>query len=647
MALNDRRLWLAGHPPNGEFILNRDSPQARGLVAWYPLGPGQYGLTGDGLNMRHLTPYASPIRVGGERGAVASFTKASSQYLAHLGSAFLDYPFTMACWFRYLTTPNSFGRDVLMAVSDRDDGYDRDQLNIYRPSDVNIEAFTTTNFDATGAARVDTVALVLGTWYHATGIFAAANSRTIYLNANQNATNTTSLSPTTRDTIAIGACVRSSGPTGYVGAEIADARIYNRSLSVLEIEAIYRNSWELYEPVVRWFVVAAPAGGNHYLMSATATAATSTPDGVALLAQLVASAAAQAVTDTDAVAAEVVRATSAVALAATDTPAVASEVERSTSAVATAVTATPDDVAIEAQVVAAAAAHAITDTGAVAAEVAREVAAVAIAVSLTPTVALTMARLASAVAQAVTDTGAVAAEVLREAVTAALAQTDTGAVTPDVERVAAALAHAQTNTGTVEIEAQIVAAAAALAQTATGIVATEVAIVKAIVAEAVTNTGDVALNVTGILVSSATATAVTGTGAVGLEVARSAEAQAHAVTATPDDVVAGLSLPMAAQAHAVTATPDDVLAVRLLPAGATALAVTTTPIVGSQVRRAAQATALAQTNTPVVSTTMVIAVAILALAVTRTPDDVNLLGAGLLDRVLFRGMFRGMFRGGL
>lgn len=262
MLRADRGGWPYGHPPNADFVLNTLSPQARGLLAWYPLGPGQYGITQDVLNRHNLTPYAGPVRVGGARGAVASFTKASSQYLAHAGEAFLDYPFTLACWFRYLTTPNSFGRDTLMCVSDRDDGYDRDQLNIYRQSDVNIEAFTTTNFDATGAARVDTVALVLGTWYHATGIFAAANSRTIYLNANQNNTNTTSLSPTTRDTIAIGASVRSTGPTGYVGAEIADARIYNRILTQNEIKNLYRNPWELYQPVVRWWVAVALGGGG-------------------------------------------------------------------------------------------------------------------------------------------------------------------------------------------------------------------------------------------------------------------------------------------------------------------------------------------------------------------------------------------------
>ncbi len=261
MLRADRGGWPYGHPPNADFVLNTLSPQARGLLAWYPLGPGQYGITRDALNRHNLTPYAGPVRVGGSRGAVASFTKASSQYLAHAGEAFLDYPFTLACWFRYLTTPNSFGRDTLMCVSDRDDGYDRDQIDIYNQSTVQLEAFTTTNYDATAAARIDSPALVLGTWYHATAVFAAAASRTIYLNANQNNTNTTSLTPTTRDTIAIGAAVRSGGPAGYVGAEIADARIYNRALALAEIKQLYRNPWELYQPIVRWWVADVPAGG--------------------------------------------------------------------------------------------------------------------------------------------------------------------------------------------------------------------------------------------------------------------------------------------------------------------------------------------------------------------------------------------------
>ena len=258
----DRGGWPYGHPPNGDFVLNTLSPQAQGLLAWYPLGPGQYGITQDVLNRHNLTPYAGPVRVGGSRGAAASFTKASSQYLAHAGEAFLDYPFMLTCWFRYLTTPNSFARDVLMCVSDRDDGYDRDQINIYNSGTVQLEAFTTTNFDATGAARIDVPSLTLGVWYFAAGIFRATNSRALYLNANQSAADTTSLSPTTRDTIAIGASVRSSGPTGYVGAEIADARIYNRILTQNEIKNLYRNPWELYQPVVRWWVGAALGGGG-------------------------------------------------------------------------------------------------------------------------------------------------------------------------------------------------------------------------------------------------------------------------------------------------------------------------------------------------------------------------------------------------
>lgn len=267
--------WEYGHPPSGEFVLNGDSPQARGLLAWYPLGPGQYGVAQDVLNRRPLTIYnGGPTRAGGTRGLVAEFAKASSQYVAHLGNGFLDYPFTLTCWFRYLTTPNSFGRDVLVAVSDRDDGYDRDQINIYNPGTVQLEAFTTTNFDATAAARIDTPALVLGTWYHAVATFAATNSRAIHLNATYNATNTTSLTPTTRDTIAIGACVRSSGPTAYVGAQISDVRIYDHALAVREVEAIYRHPWELYEPVVRWwFGVGTAASGTQYEYSIGGTLA--------------------------------------------------------------------------------------------------------------------------------------------------------------------------------------------------------------------------------------------------------------------------------------------------------------------------------------------------------------------------------------
>jgi len=264
MLRADRGGWPYGHPPNADFVLNTLSPQARGLLAWYPLGPGQYGITRDALNRHHMTPYAGPVRVGGSRGAVASFTKASSQYLAHAGEAFLDYPFTMTAWFRYLAAPVNFGRDVVMAVSDRDDGYDRDQMSLNNVSGtVWLDALSTTDPATTGACRQDITPLTLGTWYHGVAVFAATDYRMAYVNTvSAWAANTTNVAPTTRDTIAIGSAVRSGGPAYYPDAEIADARIYNRALTLQEIKQLYRNPWELYQPVVRWWVGAALGGGG-------------------------------------------------------------------------------------------------------------------------------------------------------------------------------------------------------------------------------------------------------------------------------------------------------------------------------------------------------------------------------------------------
>ena len=50
------RRWDKSKPPRGPFALNRDCPQAVGLVAWYPMG----GVTGpkfiaDHVGKAHLT----------------------------------------------------------------------------------------------------------------------------------------------------------------------------------------------------------------------------------------------------------------------------------------------------------------------------------------------------------------------------------------------------------------------------------------------------------------------------------------------------------------------------------------------------------------------------------------------------------------
>lgn len=164
------------------------------------------------------------------------FDKSNSQNLYANSAPATDYPLTIAAWALYSVAPNSFARDVIAALSVAADGYDRHQICFYNVSGtINMDAFTTTNYDATASARVTGVSLSQDVWYHCCGVFSASNSRAGFVNGGNKATDSTDLSPSTLDRISLGAKINSGGTSAYMSGMIAEFAVWNVALTDDEV----------------------------------------------------------------------------------------------------------------------------------------------------------------------------------------------------------------------------------------------------------------------------------------------------------------------------------------------------------------------------------------------------------------------------
>jgi hypothetical protein len=90
----------------------------------------------------------------------------------------------------------------------------------------------------TAGTAIATLTLVASTWYHMCAVFTSATSRTMYVNAANNATNTTSVTPTGLTTTLIASDY--DGTTYYdMTGRIAVPAFWNVALTAAEITELY------------------------------------------------------------------------------------------------------------------------------------------------------------------------------------------------------------------------------------------------------------------------------------------------------------------------------------------------------------------------------------------------------------------------
>lgn len=232
--------FFVGQPPLGvPFTLNQASPQARGLVAWWPaLGGaptrlynrfvGRYHGTMSGtvtlvprpvVGLMHDFDGSSRFEIDGSSGSNTG-----------LGGI---YP-TISCWVEFDTTS---GTQTIIK---------RDVDWILRADGGNVQWLVWSSVG--GLAVTNFLAFSTGTLYHLACSYDGAN---MLMYVNGQLVSTTAKTGTPNDFGSTSCVGAQPGGGENIDGRIADLRVYNRPLSAAEVLALYlpQTRWELYAPL--------------------------------------------------------------------------------------------------------------------------------------------------------------------------------------------------------------------------------------------------------------------------------------------------------------------------------------------------------------------------------------------------------------
>lgn len=101
-----------------------------------------------------------------------------------------------------------------------------------------------------------------GEWKALTGVVAASNSRSIYVDGVLTATDTATVSPAALDSVHIGCTYVSGARSLYYSGDIAIGLVFARALSDAEIRSISQNPWQIFKPIPRRIFVPVATGGG-------------------------------------------------------------------------------------------------------------------------------------------------------------------------------------------------------------------------------------------------------------------------------------------------------------------------------------------------------------------------------------------------
>lgn len=252
------RNWRMDQAWGQNFTINRASPQATGLVAWWPtLG-----------NIGSAALYDKSLR--NNNGVLQNLATWASPYATqpNLGIA-IDYPANTGD--RYVALPgNILSGDVYSVCA----WFVTDEINVYRAifsiytanndaCEVFIDTVNARLFGAQFSNRIFTAnnSIATGVLYHVVLASDGVNTR-FYLNGFASGT-TGLISFSTFSTAGtIGARTGGAGDLEFNG-RIGDVRVYNRTLSAAEAFAFWAPStrWDLYKPIPRAFFMSQLAVG--------------------------------------------------------------------------------------------------------------------------------------------------------------------------------------------------------------------------------------------------------------------------------------------------------------------------------------------------------------------------------------------------
>jgi len=250
--ITSKTLELQGRRPQWPWNMNQDSWQAKGLVAWYPLGAHpregwdfksrRYDLT----NTNNVPVIQSPLM-----GRGFGFTAASSHHFRTNTPPVTAIPLTIAIWF---ISPGTTDFSMIVDLHNSAAGATRESFQTLAFG--SSGSFTSTcaaadsnSFDTTTSS----IAWTANQLTHQAGVFVSATSRIAYINGRANGTNVTSSTPASINRFTIGGRLGTDTIANPVTGQAFDARIYNRPLIDAEVFALYdlKTRWDLYYPIGR------------------------------------------------------------------------------------------------------------------------------------------------------------------------------------------------------------------------------------------------------------------------------------------------------------------------------------------------------------------------------------------------------------
>jgi hypothetical protein len=251
MRRTKRYGWPYNQPVNVPFDINWDSPQSKGLVAWWPIFDSR-GRTTDVLDefkRIDLTQVNTPTWVAdGRFGPVLLFDDVASEYLIDTSIAAVTAPpFTMTAW-AYFDEADA-GEFYTIASVGSTLGQGIHALLMHGDTD-DIRAYSQDDGGAAFPFAEATKAITLNTWHHCAGVWAAANDRRAFIDGGNRGTNAVNIAATV-ETTEIGTWYVVGAAFFFLSGRVADVRMYNRALTDNEIWQIYAEPWELYQPGYR------------------------------------------------------------------------------------------------------------------------------------------------------------------------------------------------------------------------------------------------------------------------------------------------------------------------------------------------------------------------------------------------------------
>ena len=258
---------IGSNVPRWPFTLNRDSPQAQGLVAWWPvvLGNGLVDLSGNNHNAALTAVTLQPSKFGN---IATQYDGANSFAQVPAGSGSVFEPvqdlFTITCWIDSFAAEGEGNEAIFDASgSGGDDGYflfisdTTDSLRFNMKTGSGATAGVDSGFDPRGAGPT-----------HVACIRTGLKSAKMIINGSIEATDSHASAPTFLN-ISTDLFFGQDNAAGVrFEGQIFDIRYYTRALTNAEI-------LHQFNPATRWDLYRETSRASHFFVPAGAVASIS------------------------------------------------------------------------------------------------------------------------------------------------------------------------------------------------------------------------------------------------------------------------------------------------------------------------------------------------------------------------------------